>query len=240
MFDAFMVDCLNHATQFATTWWAPLVILFLMAVESSIFPVPSEAVMFPAGFFAARAMLFPAESPLLAAGLAIACGVVGSVIGAFFNYYCIALWLGRPFLHRWGKYFFLPPRKLERGEEIFREYGDVATFVCRLIPVARHLISIPAGISRMNIKRFAFFTATGAAVWVFILTALGYALGSRVSEMSNEMLVSESHRLARENLGWIVLGCAAVVAVYVWIHIKVMGKKKSDLARMNTDEHGSS
>jgi membrane protein DedA with SNARE-associated domain len=124
----------------------------MMAVESSVIPFPSEVALVPAGFMAARGELtFGSPVPDIAA--VIACGLAGSLVGAYFNYY-LALWLGRPILHRFGKYFFLSEKHLDRAEQIFREYGDITTFVCRLLPAIRQLISIPAGLSKMNFARF--------------------------------------------------------------------------------------
>ena len=97
--------------------WGPLLIFVCMAIESSIFPLPSEAIMIPAGFMAARGELVWSHGPT-AATIAVLCGALGSQAGAYFNYY-LALWLGRPFLYRYGRWFFLSPPRLQRAEEIF-------------------------------------------------------------------------------------------------------------------------
>ena len=111
--------------------------------------------MIPAGFLACRGEL-TFGIPYLDLGIVVFLGLCGSIAGAFFNYY-FALLLGRPFLHKYGKYFFVKKEVLERAEELFRDYGEITTFVCRLIPAIRQLISLPAGISRMSVPRFAFF-----------------------------------------------------------------------------------
>ncbi len=200
--------------------WGPFLIFFFMAIESSFIPFPSEIIMIPAGFMAARAELFPGD-PALAVILAIFCGIAGSLAGAYVNYF-LSLRLGRPILHRYGKWFFLPPEKLERAEEVFREYGDVATFVCRLVPAIRQLISIPAGLSRMHFGRFSFFTALGAGIWVTILTLIGYHFGAATGDMTYAQLVHAGKDILKHNLVWILLGCVVVFGGYVWIHKKVM------------------
>ena len=137
-----------------------LFIFVFMTIESSFIPFPSEVVMIPAGFLVARYNMLTAShfSDLL---IIIILGTAGSIAGAFVNY-ALAIKLGRPFLHKYGKYFFLKENALNRAEEIFREYGEIVTFVCRLLPAIRQLISIPAGLSRMNIARFTLFTGLGA------------------------------------------------------------------------------
>ena len=223
MIDA-LIPYLEKAAALAPTW-GPLLVLLFMTIESSFIPFPSEVVMIPAGFLAARGEFFPPGSPWVALALAIFLGVAGSLLGAFLNYW-LSWKLGRPFLHKWGKYFFLPPSRLERAEEIFREYGDVTTFVCRLLPVIRQLISIPAGVSGMPLGRFAFFTAAGAALWVIFLAGLGFWFGSHTRDMGYAELVHEGKEFVSSHILWIVLGAFLLAAVYVWIHRKVVGAKK--------------
>ena len=203
--------------------WGPVLVLFFMTVESSFIPFPSEIVMIPAGFMAARGEFYPGGYALGALALGVACGICGSLLGAWINYYLSAK-LGRPFLYRWGKYFFLPPDKLMRAEGLFREYGEVTTFVCRLIPVVRQLISIPAGISRMNRARFSLFTAAGAGLWVTLLAVLGYWFGTTTEDLTYGQLVHSAKAMVQQHLVWIALGCAALMAVYIWIHRIAAGK----------------
>lgn len=203
--------------------WGPFLIFFFMAVESSFIPFPSEIIMIPAGFMAARSELFPG-SPLAACAVAVLCGVVGSIVGAYINYF-LALKLGRPFLYRYHRWFFLTPAQLERAEEIFREYGDIATFVCRLLPAIRQLISLPAGLARMHFGRFTFFTTLGAGLWVIVLTWIGYYFGTHTAHMTYAELVHQGKAMIQHNLHWTVLGCAVLVVVYVWVHRKVMHGK---------------
>lgn len=217
----------RHLEDFAeiAKVWGPLLVFFFMAVESSFIPFPSEVVMIPAGFMAARGELFP-QAPIEAAVLAIVCGVLGSLLGAWVNY-AIGLKLGRPIVYRYARWFFLTPQKLARAEEIFREYGEVTTFVCRLIPAIRQLISIPAGLARMDFKRFSFFTGLGAGIWVAILTAIGFHLGNVARDMTYAQLVEKGTTTLSDNLPWIILGCVAIFIAYVAVHRRVMHGRRN-------------
>ncbi|CAG0961300.1 Inner membrane protein YqjA [Myxococcaceae bacterium] len=217
--DAILIQQLEAAAQMAGTWGLLIVLLF-MTIESSFIPFPSEVVMIPAGFMAARQELFPGD-PLTAATLAVACGTIGSLLGAYINYF-LAYRYGRPFLHANARWLFLSPNSLDRAEEVFREYGDVATFVCRLLPAIRQLISLPAGLSRMDFRRFSFFTGLGAGIWVVILTAIGFHLGSKSKEMSYAELVAAGKEMVRDDLVYIVAGCAVVVVAWLFVHRRVM------------------
>jgi membrane protein DedA with SNARE-associated domain len=219
----FLVEHLEQMVEVAKVW-GPLLIFAFMAIESSFIPFPSEIVMIPAGFMAARSELFPGD-PIQAAGLAVVCGVVGSLAGAYVNYW-LALKLGRPLLYRYSRWLFLSPEKLDRAEQIFREYGDVATFVCRLLPAIRQLISIPAGLSRMRFSRFSFFTGLGAGIWVVILTALGYQFGRQSRDLGYRELIERAKETLGDNLVWIVLGCAVIVVAYVYVHKRVLHGSK--------------
>jgi membrane protein DedA with SNARE-associated domain len=121
-------------------------IFLLMAMESSIIPVPSELVMPPAGYLAFQGKMNLA--------VAILCGTAGSLAGAYANYFA-SHYLGRPLIIKYGKYVLIPPDKFERVERFFLQHGEISTFIGRLLPVVRHLISIPAGLSGMNHLRFS-------------------------------------------------------------------------------------
>lgn len=200
--------------------WGPLIVFVLMAVESSFIPFPSEVVMIPAGFMAARGEFVPPD-PVSGLAVAVVAGILGSLAGAFINY-GLSLRLGRPFLYRYGRYFFLPASALERSEEVFRRHGEITTFVCRLIPAVRQLISIPAGLSRMQFGRFALFTGLGAGIWVIILALTGFGLGKGTREMSYAELVHAGEALIGNNLPWIFAGLVLIIVVYVWVHRRVM------------------
>lgn len=214
---------INHIELFASNAhvWGFILVFVLMAVESSLFPFPSEVIMIPAGFLAYRGSLTFGH-PIADLVTVIILGVAGSLVGAFFNYY-LALWLGRPFLHKYGKYFFLKKDVLERAEEVFRKYGEITTFVCRLLPAIRQLISLPAGLSKMSIPRFAFFTGLGAGLWVIILAGVGYYFGSLSKDMSYSDLVIKGKEFISNNYGWVLLGLVIVVVVYIFVHKKIMG-----------------
>lgn len=214
-----LIEYVQVAADLGRTW-GPVIVLVLMAVESSFIPFPSEVVMIPAGFMAARGEFLPAD-PMAGLVVGILAGILGSLVGAFVNY-GLSLKLGRPFLYRYGRFFFLSPAGLERAEQVFRRHGEITTFVCRLIPAVRQLISIPAGLSRMHFGRFALFTGLGAGIWVVVLSLAGYALGKGTRQMSYSELVPAGETLVRDNLGWIFLGLALIIIAYVWVHRRVM------------------
>ena len=167
-------------------------IIALMAVESSVIPLPSEVVMIPAGYLVAQGKMDM--------GLVILSGTLGSMIGASVNYFG-ALLIGRPFLERYGRYFFVKQKNLEKMD-IF-----LSTFIGRLVPGARHLISVPAGLARMNLALFSFYTALGAGIWCTILAFLGYYLGG------NEALIEQ---YVHEIVIALIVGAAVVIAAYLW------------------------
>ena len=202
---------LDAVAALAPTWGFVFVFVF-MAVESSFIPFPSEVVMIPAGFLAARGELLHG-SAALALALAIAVGVAGSLAGAYANYY-LALRLGRPFLEKYGKYFFVKPEPLARACAVFNRYGAVTTFVCRLVPVIRQLISIPAGISKMPLGSFTAFTGLGAGIWTAILAFVGYGLGKSAGDITYLELVTKGKDLAAQHLPLVIAGAVALVVGY--------------------------
>lgn len=204
--------------------WGYLFIFVFMTIESSFIPFPSEVVMIPAGFLAARGEL-AGGGPLTCLSLAVAVGILGSLAGAFVNYY-LALWVGKPFLEKYGKYFFVKPEPLARACEVFKRYGAATTFVCRLVPVIRQLISIPAGIARMPIAPFTLFTGLGAGIWTAILAAVGYALGRQAGDLTYLELCVKGGETASRNLPYVIGGAVALVALYVLVSKLAMGKKR--------------
>jgi membrane protein DedA with SNARE-associated domain len=177
-------------------------ILVLMAIESSVLPLPSELVMPPAGYLAAKGQMNSV--------LAVAAGTVGSVIGALVNY-ALALFVGEPLLRKYGKYVLVSARSLDRTEAFFRRHGEISTLIGRLLPVVRHLISIPAGVSRMSLGRFIFFTALGAGLWCAILTYLGWIIG-RHGEAVEAVIGSYVHHTF---LTYILPGVVILLGAYV-------------------------
>ena len=212
---------LDALAAIAPTWGLILVFVF-MAVESSFIPFPSEVVMIPAGFLAARGELGLAPAAALVAAILV--GILGSLLGAFVNYY-LALWVGKPFLLKYGKWFFVKPEPLNRACEVFNRYGAATTFVCRLIPVIRQLISIPAGISRMPLGSFALFTGLGAGIWSAILALVGFWLGRTAGDITYLELVQQGKAAAAHNLPWVILGAVAFVACHLVLTRLVLRKR---------------
>ena len=178
-------------------------IVILMAMESSVLPVPSELVMPPAGYLAAKG-----EMNIV---IAIACGVVGSVLGALANY-GVALWLGRAVIRRAGRSLLISEKALDRAERFFDRHGEISTLLGRMLPVVRHLISIPAGIARMSLPRFVLFTGLGAFLWCTILATIGYVLGQHEDVLSN---VEVQHYVSRA-LVYLIPALIVTVIVYAW------------------------
>lgn len=148
--------------------WGYVGIFLLMSIESSFIPFPSEIVLIPAGYLAFKGEMSIAMIMFSALG--------GSMVGAFINYY-LALMLGRKILRKYGKYFFINENAIEKMDGYFAKHGHISTFIGRLVPGIRQLISIPAGLSRMNLTLFSIYTALGASIWAFILVMVGYTIG---------------------------------------------------------------
>jgi membrane protein DedA with SNARE-associated domain len=177
-------------------------IVLLMAIESSVLPLPSELIMPPAGYLAARGeMSLP---------LAILAGTLGSVLGALVNYF-LAATVGEPVLRRYGKYVPMSPAALDRSEAFFKRHGEIGTLLGRLLPVVRHLISIPAGMCRMPLGRFIAFTAVGAGIWCTVLTVIGWAIGRHEGELREAAV----HAYTAQALRWILLVAVVLVVAYV-------------------------
>ncbi|MDD2733687.1 MAG: DedA family protein [Desulfuromonadaceae bacterium] len=174
-------------------------IFLLMAMESSLIPVPSELVMPPAGYLAHQGLMNP--------WIAILAGTVGSLAGAYANYYG-AHYLGRPLILKYGKYVLISPDKFQKVERFFLRHGEISTFIGRLLPVVRHLISIPAGLSGMNHLRFSTYTLLGAFIWCSILTWIGYAIGQ-----NQDLIMAYSKRAVI----WAAVGSCLLLVVYIWI-----------------------
>lgn len=212
---------LDALAALAPTWGFLFVFVF-MAVESSFIPFPSEVVMIPAGFLAARGELTGA-SPQTALVLVILVGTLGSLAGAYVNY-GLALAVGKPFLEKYGRYFFVKPEPLARACEVFNRYGAATTFVCRLVPVIRQLISIPAGIARMPLVAFTVFTGLGAGIWTAVLAVVGYLVGRSAGDISYLELVTRGKATATENLPFVIGGALLLLGVYVVASKLVMGR----------------
>ena len=189
--------------------WGYLGIFFLMAVESSFVPFPSEVVLIPAGVLIADGKMN------LYAVFVVA--ILGSLVGALFNYY-VAKFVGRRFLQKWGKYFFVSQNSLDKMDNFFENHGHISTFTGRLIPGIRQLISVPAGLSRMNLKVFLVYTGAGAGIWSVILIALGYFIGK-----NQELIHVYLKEITIATLGLVIV----LIAGYVFY------KKKKSKEKMN-------
>lgn len=186
-------------------------ITLLMAIESSFIPFPSEVVVPPAAYKAAA-------TGELNVWLVILFATLGALIGALINYF-LALWLGKPIVYafansRLGHMCLIDQQKVEKAEAFFIKYGVTATLVGRLVPAVRQLISIPAGLARMNLAKFALFTAIGAGAWNAVLAALGYYLESIVPE--EQLIETVTHYSHEIGIGIIII----VVAVLAFLIYK--------------------
>jgi len=188
-------------------------IFLLMALESSVFPIPSELVMPPAGYLA--------QQGKMNMGLAILCGTFGSLAGAYANYF-VARWLGRPLVIKYGRYVWITEEHFNQVESFFLRHGEISTFIGRLLPVIRHLISIPAGIIRMGFLKFSVMTTVGAAIWCSVLAWLGGKVGRDNPEILKdpEALI---HAVKRESIP--ILVAVAVVCVLYVLAMKLTAPK---------------
>lgn len=180
MLDLFIPLAIFDAAEFFR-WFVDnasyLFVFIFMMIESSFIPFPSEVVVPPAAYLAAT-------KGDMNVFLVVLVATAGAICGALINYY-LSLWIGRPLVYRFaesrvGHACLLDRAKVEKAEQYFDKHGAVSTFIGRLIPAVRQLISIPAGLARMNIVVFVIFTGLGALVWNAILAGLGYWLGQWV------------------------------------------------------------
>ena len=197
----FIQWCLDHLNYWTIT--------LLMAIESSFIPFPSEVVVPPAAYRAA-------STGDINLWLIIIFATVGAIIGALVNYY-LALWLGKPIVYkfansRFGHMCLINQEKVETAEKFFNKHGVIATFIGRLVTVVRQLISIPAGLAKMNIVKFIIYTALGAGIWNAVLAALGWYLESVVPEEELISTVTEySDIIGYAIVALVVLGLGYII-----------------------------
>lgn len=172
-------------------------IAFFMLIESSFIPFPSEVVVPPAGYLVSQGKMNMY--------LVVLSSLIGSVAGGLVNYY-LAVRFGRPFILKYGKYFFLGESKFQKVEKFFKNHGEITTFVGRLLPGIRQYISFPAGLARMNLFRFCLFTALGAGIWSVVLAFTGYFVGTNLD-------------LIKENINKITIVILPTLVVLVIVYI---------------------
>ena len=202
--------CLDHLNYWTVT--------LFMAIESSFIPFPSEAVVPPAAWKAA----VTGEMNVV---LVVLFATLGALIGAFINYY-LAVWLGRPIVYkfansRFGHMCLIDEAKVQNAERYFDKHGAVSTFIGRLVPAVRQLISIPAGLARMGLGRFVLYTSLGAGVWNAILAALGYYMSTIPGMQTEESVMNKVKEYSGE-IGVVFI----VVAVFVVAYLVYKGLKK--------------
>lgn len=167
-----------------------------MFLESTLVPIPSEIVMIPAGIASSKG--------LMNFYLVLIFGISGNVLGAGFSYYLAKL-VGRKIILKIGKYFFIKEQTIIKIEKFFQSHGSISVFIGRLLPGFRHFISIPAGIAKMNIKVFYFYTTLGSTIWTSILAVLGFLIGE------NEDLI---HQYLNDIIFAILLTCLVLIIIY--------------------------
>lgn len=187
-------------------------IMVLMAIESSFIPLPSEIVIPPAAYLAQQGQLN--------IFLVVLSGSIGALIGATFNYY-LAHFLGRRVIYklantRWANFLLIDQHAVEKAESFFRKNGNTSTFIGRLLPGVRHLISVPAGIVQMKMRDFLLYTFLGATIWNIILAAMGWYLGSKM-----EMIKAYAHQIS---IGFLI--CGALFFCYI-MYKGFFGKKEA-------------
>ena len=197
--------------------WGYAGVIILMAMESSIFPVPSEVVIPPA------AILAGADGGMTIAGVILA-GTFGSWLGSAITY-CVALLVGRPLVVRYGKFLFVPHDKFERAELFLRRYEAGVIFFARLLPVIRHLISIPAGIIRMGFFKFSVLTSVGAAIWCSVLAWLGARVGNELRAAAQNPLDADALVAAVKHESHFIIGAVLLVGVLYFVGMKMTAPK---------------
>ena len=173
-------------------------IVFLMALESSVVPIPSEVIIPPAILLAVAG-----QSTMSLPGIVIA-AVIGSWIGATLMYWASRI-AGRPLVMAYGRFMFIPAGKVEKTERWFQRFGSPGVFLSRMVPVVRHLIGIPAGIMRMNFWKYSLYTILGSAFWCSILAYISTVAGKDQALMHGEI---------KEVTLWLAGACVALWAVY--------------------------
>lgn len=189
-------------------------VVLLMAIESSFIPFPSEVVMIPAAYMACA-------DGQMSIPMIILCGTAGAMLGAYVNY-CLSLWLGRPIIYkfansRFGHMCLIDQQKVEKAEQYFDKHGAISTLIGRMIPAIRQLISIPAGLARMNFGSFSLYTCLGAAIWNAILVGIGVACHKAVDKETLITTISHYSHI----IGYTAIAlCILIIAYLIWQGVK--------------------
>lgn len=193
--------------QAVSTWLVDFVhhlgytgVFIMTFLESTFVPIPAELTMVPAGYLAYEGKMN--------VWLLFLVSVLGTIAGSYFNYW-LARHYGRRFLASHGKYFFIKPEKLDAIENYFKHHGEISILTGRLIPGLRHFISFPAGLARMDIKKFCLYTGIGGGMWMAVLIVAGYLIGNNEEQLHHYLpLVSYT----------VLAGVVLVVGIYVLRH----------------------
>jgi len=205
------MDLIEWGTNLILDWisnYGYAGIVLLMALESACMPVPSEIVMPFAGF------LVSSEGEMSLLGITLA-GSLGCTIGSIAAYVA-GYYAGRPLIIKYGKYFFVREKHLISAEKWFEKWGDKATFIARLLPVIRTVISLPAGIAKMNFKKFVLYSFVGSVPWTLMLGYVGYWLGEEWESIEG---------IFRYLQVLVVIGVVGVVIWYAWFRRRNHGRK---------------
>ena len=203
---AWLVDFVHHLGYFG---------IFLMTfVESTFVPIPAEVTMIPAGYLVQQGKM--EFIPVLLAS------IVGTIGGAYFNYW-LAKHFGRDLFDRYGKYLMVTDAKLAKLENFFAKHGAISTFFGRLIPGVRHYISFPAGLAKMDVRKFLIYTAAGGAIWMTVLVCLGYFIGE------NEAVATKYLPMIK----LVIVGVMVMVAtVYIRRHYRAAAREQALVQQM--------
>ncbi len=219
---------LDTITTFITSLYATAGlagIVLAMAIESCCIPLPSEIVMPLAGVMIARGTILSGVNPLLSLVLVALAGAIGCLIGSIVAY-GIGYAGGRPLLLKYGRYVLISQHDADKADHFFQRWGSQTVFFSRLLPVVRTYISLPAGIAKMPLVRFGIFTFLGSFPWCLILAYVGYELSKLGQNLSSSSLGSVFHGLDVV----IIVAFVALVALYIWRHIRNDRKARAGLA----------
>jgi membrane protein DedA with SNARE-associated domain len=196
-------------------------VVVMMAMESTIFPLPSELVIPPAAFLKGYV---DGHVNIVGLVLVVIAGMVGSYLGSAATYW-VSRWIGRPIIVRYGKYFLIPEKKLVLAEQWVERYGAGGIFFARLLPVVRHLISIPAGIARMPFKTFSIMTCVGSGLWCAVLAVFGIVMAKDMNTVFTAAEYGEEAKHAFHNLVYAVIAMVAVMGV---LYVAIVKRRQTE------------